>query len=506
MRPLLVPVVPLVGLSLVALSLGALSHGTQGQELTPTPVPTPMPTPNGNVWVSLDSGSGQLAAPSGAYSYSPSLSADGNYVVFQTLANLLRDGDRNNMEDIFRRDIANATTVPVSLAVDGAFGNNRSYAPDVTADGSIAVFESLATNLVSGDANNAPDIYVRDLTAGATARITVGAGGADANGASFRPQISADGAYIAFCSRATNLIAGDTGGAANAFVYERATATFTKIPIDSNTNTIGGCERVAIDDDGRTVAVAALSDNSGRVFTYDRTSAKTTELTAAADGSSGLSALAISGDGRFVAFDSAATNLVPDDSNRSRDVFVMDLGDKSVRRASVRTSGTQLPGDSGLSGVSVSQDGRFVVFGTLASDVVPGDSNGHEDVFRRDLVDSQTTIVSVNANGRPANDSSYAPDIDSDGSVVAYASLAANIVGGDGNRQADVFVRATTFLDADGDGRPEESGAPEDNVSDAAIARDDSNTTTLAYIGGAIGGGVLVLVAGWFLLGRRGRA
>jgi Tol biopolymer transport system component len=491
----------LLTLLLIGLSLVVLSKGAQAQESTPTPVPTP----DGNVWISLDSASGQLAAPSGAYSYSPSVSANGNYVAFQTLSNLQRDGDRNGMEDIFRRDIANATTTPVSLAADGTYGNNRSYAPDMTADGATIVFESLATNFVPGDANNAPDIYLRDMTAATTTRITAGAGGVDANGASFRPAISANGAYIAFCSRATNLVAGETGGAANAFLFERATGTFTKIPIDSNTNTIGGCERVAIDDLGQTVAVSALTDNTGRVFTYDRASATTTELIPTADGSSGLSGLAISGDGRFVAFDSGATNLISDDSNRSRDVFVANVADKTVSRASVRTSGTQLPGDSGMSGVSLSEDGRFVVFGTEAADVVPGDSNGHEDVFRRDLVDGQTTIVSVNPNGRPTNDSSYAPVINADGSIVAYTSLAANIVGGDSNRQGDVFVRATTFLDKDGEARPEESGAPKDNVSEAAIARDESNTTVL-YVGGAIAGGVFVLVAGWFLLGRRGRA
>ena len=302
-------------------------------------------------------------------------------------------------------------------------------------------------------------------------------------------------------------MAGDSGSVAQAYLFERPTSTFTKIPIDAGTSTVGGCEHVAINDLGETVAISALANGVGRVFAYDRASGTTTPLTATADGSSGLSGLAVSGDGRFVAFESLATNLVLADSGAiSRDVFVQTLGDKTVSRASVRTSGTQLPGDSGMSGVSMSRDGRFVVFGTTATEVVPGDSNGHEDVFRRDIVNSQTTIVSVNLNGRPANDSSYAPDINADGSVVAYASVAANLVGGDNNHQADVYARATTFLDHDGDARPEESGAPKDNTGDASIAGDDSNTTTLAYIGGAIVGGVFILVAGWFLLGRRGRA
>lgn len=460
----------------------------------------------GNVWISLDSSSSPLTAPSGAYSYSPSVSADGNYVAFQTLASVARDGDSNGMADVFRRDIAQSLTALVSVTSDGSQSNNRSYAPDITADGATVVFESLASNLVQGDANNAPDIYVRDLTAATTTRISIGAGGSDTNGASFRPAISADGAYIAFCSRATNLVPDDAGGGtARAFLYTRANGSVTKIPIDSGAGATAGCTRVAIDDDGGVVAVSAVTGGVSNVFAYDSASATTTPLTATADDSSGLSGLAISGDGRVVAFDSIATNLVADDSNRSRDVFVENVSDKTVTRASVRTSGSQLAADSGMSGVSLSGDGRFVVFGSAANEVVPGDSNKREDVFRRDLVNGQTAIVSLNVNDRPANDSSFAPDVDADGSVVAYASLAANVLAGDTNRQSDVFVRGTNFPDRDGDSAPEDTGAPKDDAGLISAPNDDGGAR-LAYISGGIAAAVLVLIAGWFLLGRRGRA
>ncbi len=485
-----------------------------------TPVAGTEGAPEGSVQVSLDSNGSEFAAPSGAYSYPPSISSDGNYVAFQSLgaivpqiqlqdgvAKVIRDGDANNVEDVLRRDLAQSVTTIVSLSTEGKQGDNRSYAPDITADGAAIVFESLASNLVAGDGNNAPDIFLRDLTAGTTTRISIGSDGADANGASFRPAISSDGAYIAFCSRATNLVRGDTGGAAGAFVYERATGKVTKIPLEAGTSATAGCERVAIDDNGSVVAVAALTGANSNVYTYGRASGTATPLTAAGDGSSGLFGLAVSGDGGTVVFDSAAANLVPNDTNRSRDVFAAGVAGGQTTRVSVRSDGTQLPGDSGTSGVAISGDGRFVVFGSAASEVVPGDSNGREDIFRHELATGQTTIVSVSMAGQPANDSSYAPDTNADGSVVAYASLAANVVTGDTNRNPDIFVRGQNFPDHDGEKAPEDTGAPDDNLSlVAASPVDEGNTRMLEYIAGGIAGGVLVLAGSWFLLGRRGRA
>jgi hypothetical protein len=462
--------------------------------------------PDGNVWISLDSISSQLAGPSGSYSYAPSLSADGSYVAFQSMANIVREGDVNDLEDVFRRDVANSVTTLVSQGSNGAKGNNRSYAPDMAGDGAIVAFESLASNLVANDANNAADVFVRDLTSATTARISLAAGGGDANGPSFRPAISNNGAFVAFCSRATNLVANDSNSVASAFLFERASGTMTKIPLDEGSEATAGCARVAINNDGSVIAVTNVVGGVARVFTYDRASGTTTPLTANADASSGLTGLAISGDGKLVAFDSLAANLTTDDSNRSRDVFAWKVADGSTKRVSVRTDGTQLPADSGSSGVAVSRDGRYVVFGSTANEVVPGDSNGREDIFRYDVTTSQATIASVSVNDRPANDSSYAPDISDNGSVVVYATLAANIVPGDGNRYPDVYLRGTTFLDKDGDGGPAFSGTPKDNPLEVISYASDSETNTLIYAGVGVGAAVVVLVGAWFVLGRRGRA
>src|SRR5258708_7726596 len=109
-------------------------------------------TPN-NVLVSQDSFETQFPEGSGAYSYAPSVSSDGNYVAFQSVTPDPRDGDTNTVEDVFRRDVAQSATLLVSLSSDGKQGNDRSYAPDITADGAMVVFESLASNLVPGDNN-----------------------------------------------------------------------------------------------------------------------------------------------------------------------------------------------------------------------------------------------------------------------------------------------------------------------------------------------------------------
>ncbi len=468
-----------------------------------TPASSQGATPN-NILISQDSIDNQFADASGSYSYAPSVSSNGNYIAFQSLAPVRGAGDNNMVEDVFRRDVAGSVTLIVSLANDGKQGNNRSYAPGITADGATVVFESLASNLVTGDNNNTSDIFLRDLTAQRTTRISVASDGGDANDASFRPAISGDGAFIAFCSRATNLVQNGGSRAASAFLFERATGKIARIPIDAPPGPTNGCQRVAIDSDGRVVTVANLSGAMSDVYTYDRASGTTDRLTTTADGSSGIYGLAISGDGQTVAFDSTATNLVSNDTNRSRDVFVETLGNRTTTRVSVRSDGSQLPADSGTSGVAISGDGRFVVFGSVANEVVPGDSNGHEDVFRHELANGQTTIVSVTPDGQPANGSSYAPDINADGSVVAFASLAYNITAADSNREPDVFERNTNFPDRDGESAPVETGAPRDDPTVLTVS-EDGTPHTLEYAGG-IAAAVIALAAAWFLLGQRGRA
>jgi Tol biopolymer transport system component len=459
----------------------------------------------GNVWVSLRNDGNQIPAASGAYSYPPSVSSDGNYVAFQTLGPVSPIRYARAVGDVLRRDIGQSSSVILSVSTDGTPANGRSYAPAISADGSLVVFESIASNLVAGDNNNASDIYLRDITGSTTTRVSVAGDGTDANSASYRPSISGDGAYVAFCSRASNLVSGDQDNASDLFLWQRSTASLTRVPVAGASNgPLDGCERTAIDDDGGVVAFSALTGGQSNVYTYDRASGATTAVTSAADGSSGMSGLAISGDGKLVAFDSMATNLIAGDSNRSRDVFVRDLVANSTVRASVRSDGSQLPGDSGTSGVGISHDGRFVVFSSTAEGVVPGDSNGYEDVFRRELATGKTTIVSVSATGGPEDGPSYAPAVNSDGSEVAFTSLAANIVSSDSNRTPDVFLRGGEFPESLGSSTgPEDTGAPPD-IATQVTSTDNGGLPLATLLGGGVT--ILVLAGGWFLLGRRGRS
>lgn len=475
--------------------------------------------PEDNVWVNLDSNGAQFPAGSGSFSYAPAISADGRYIAFETLSTLTHEGDANSVEDVFLRDTGrpssseddpgeSARTTLLSAAVNGEQSNNRSYAPVISADASVVVFESLASNLVEGDGNNASDIFLRDIAAGATTRLSAVAGG-DANGASFRPAISPDGAFVAFCSRASNLADGDGNSVADAFLLERGTGAVTRIAVESTTGgALDGCVSVAVSDGGSIVAFSASVAGRSDVFLYERASGSTTNVTAAATGSSGVTGVSISADGNIIAFDSIAPDLVTDDSNRSRDVFAFDRAAQVTTRASVRSDGSQLPGDSGRSSVAVSDNGQFVVFDSAARGVINGDTNNKPDVYRRELATGKTTLASASVFDGVPNDSSYSADINADGTIVAYTSLGGNIMYGDNNRQPDIFLRRNNFPESAGEGTgPVDTGAPSEGEDPLPVTGDSSGgIPTLAVIGAAIAGGVLLLIALSMFQGRRGKA
>src|SRR6266550_2391417 len=169
-------------------------------------------------------------------------------------------------------------TFRVSVSTGGVQGNGRSFAPAISADGRFVAFSSAASSLVAGDTNGVDDVFVRDRQAGTTTRVSLAPGGAEANGGSYSPSISADGRYVAFLSDATNLVAGDTNSVRDVFVFDRQTGTTTRASVSS-------------------AGVQADVDSVTPV---------------------------LSGNGRFVAFDSGADNLAFGDTNDTFDVFVKD--------------------------------------------------------------------------------------------------------------------------------------------------------------------------------------
>ncbi len=342
------------------------------------------------------------------------LSGDGRVVAFESAATNLVPGDTNGLSDIFVHDRATGTTTRVSVASGGAQGTGttgmRSRRPSVSADGRFVAFDSDLATLVAGDANGKADVFVHDRVTGATTRVSVATGGAEAVGdalGNIRPSISADGRLVAFVSDAANLVSGDTNGFLDAFVHDRVTGETTRVSVRS-----GGAQATGAD----TFSVA------------------------------------LSADGRYAAFDSEASVVTPD-GNGDRDVFVHDRVTGDTVRVSVATGGAEADGPFGSRGPSISRDGRYVVFESDAANLVAGDTNGVSDVFLHDRATGRTSRVSLSSlNAQTATPSGASPissgiaALSADGRVVAFSSTAATLVGGDTNQLRDVFVRDTRMF------------------------------------------------------------
>ena len=386
----------------------------------------------------------------------PALSPDGRIVAFESLASNLTPGDSNGDRDVFVHDrlsgaiertpdLGLAAPPGTPLLADGPSGESS-----LSADGRFVAFSSAATNLVAGDTNDTTDVFVRDRLTTTTVRISLDSAGLQGNGTSASPSLSADGRYVAFVSTATNLVAGDTNGAGDAFVHDRQTATTTRVSLDSaGLQADGASSSPSLSADGRYVAfvstatnlVAGDTNHAADVFVHDRLTGATTRGSidiAGLEGDASSDSPALSADGRFVAFHSSASNLVADDTNLLVDVFVRDRLSGATTRASLATTGTE--SDDNSFRPALSGDGRFVAFQSAASNLVAADTNSSFDVFVHDRVSGTTMRASVDSDGAECNGASYEPALSADGRFVAFESWASNLVAGDSNGLDDVFV------------------------------------------------------------------
>ena len=382
------------------------------------------------------------------------VSADGRVVAYSSVATNLVPGDPAGLRDVFVTDVATGQTRLVSVSLTGFAGSGASgTALAISADGRFVAFDSWASDLVVDDDNEQVDIFVRDLQTGAIERVSVDSSGAEANGPSFGVSMSADGRFVAFSSRADNLIAADGNGVEDVFLHDRSTGVTQRI--SETPQGIGG-NGVSYDPvlsaTGRHVAyvtraVNLVSQPLGPyhyVFVHDTQSAVTwhASVNTAGDFAHGnCSRPSITADGRFVAFASAAYNLVDSDTNGVSDVFVHDRLTASTIRVSLSSSGAEANG--GCVVPSLSDDGSFVSFMSSASNLVVGDTNGLDDVFLRDLTGTTVERISSATFGRAANGSSSMPAIASGGGFVVFTSDASNLVPGDTNQLCDVFLCAT---------------------------------------------------------------
>ena len=345
-----------------------------------------------------------------------SISADGRFVPFTSNACTLFPGDTDCADfyntdvgntDVFVHDRKTGQTEQVSVASDGTQANSTTEqgGAAISADSRFVAFTSAAFNLVPEDTNKAYDVFVHDRETGVTERVSVASDGTQGNGRSaFPPAISADGRFVAFTSGASNLVPDDTNDTYDVFVHDRETGVTERVSVASN----------------ETQADEGIVPSSGGP--------------------------SISGDGRFVAFLSAASDLVPEDTNDAGDVFVHDRQTGQTERVSVASDGTQ--GNSSSYGPSISFDGRFVAFTSGASNLVPEDTNDTFDVFVHDRQRGVTERVSVASDGTQGNGrSAFPPAISADGRFVAFTSGASNLVPDDTNGLADVFVASNPLFE-----------------------------------------------------------
>jgi Ca2+-binding RTX toxin-like protein len=354
--------------------------------------------------------------PGNDSSYTPSISADGRFVAFSSDASNLVPGDTNNNLDNFVRDLSTNTTTRVSVDSAGNQGNRGSNQVSISADGRLVAFSSAASNLVPGDTNNSIDIFVRDLSTNTTTLVSVSSRGDRANDDSSIPSISANGRFVTFYSFATNLVPGDTNDTRDIFVRDLLTNTTTLVSASSNGEIANRASiRSSISADGRFVAFSSRASNlvpgdtndTTDIFVRDLSTNTTTRISASSRGNQGnkeSSTPFISADGRFVTFSSEASNLVPGDTNNKEDIFVRDLSTNTTTRLSVDSAGNQ--GNSDSEFPSISANGQKVAFSSFATNLVPGDTNNGPDLFVTDIGNTPSSINNSpnNINGTPGND------------------------------------------------------------------------------------------------------
>ncbi|HLQ46361.1 MAG TPA: hypothetical protein VK137_16575, partial [Planctomycetaceae bacterium] len=361
---------------------------------------------------------------SGGVYQSPSISGEGRFVAFGSYGNNLVPGDTNGWQDIFIRDRQTGSTERIT-GIDGQQTNGDSYPPMISGNGRYVVFMSQADNLVPNDRNRAPDIFVDDRQTGTRSRVNASATGGDPNaGSSSAFAISTSGRFVVFQSSATNLTA---DGMSGLFVRDLETGTTTRVNLTLSTAVYS----LSISEDGTRISyVTSLG-----IYVHDRTQGTTTLIAATPSYEPNMSA-----NGRFVVFSSDVNRTAPTDSDPTSGVFIHDLETGTTRRVSVAMNGQRANAFS--DSPTVSADGRYVAFRSVASNLVPGDTNSKSDYFVRDMQTGTTTRVNVSTGGmQSTTEMRTTPQISANGQFVAFGHDSNSLVPGDQNNISDVFVR-----------------------------------------------------------------
>lgn len=325
-------------------------------------------------------------------SYGGQFSMGGRYIVFTGEADLVPNVPYSGAK-VFLRDTLTGTTSLVSVTREGVQASGDSYGAAISANGRFVVFNSEASNLVTGDTNNDADIFLKDLSTGVLTRVSTSSGGGQAARPSENPQISADGRYVVFESYSEDLVPGTTPSRYH--IYRKDTWTGITELVSANQTR----------DEGADISRKAQ----------------------------------ISADGNYVVFESRANNLVEGDGNGRSDIFVKNMRTGAVTLVS--SSSNNVIGNEDSANAHITLDGRYVVFENSADKLVSGDTNGMRDVFRKDLLTGQITLVSAAGNNAPANGNSEGAKISADGRYVIFRSDATNLGTGGPAGTKNVFVK-----------------------------------------------------------------
>ena len=373
----------------------------------------------------------------------PSISANGRFVVFQSAASNLVPGDTNGVADVFVYDRLTGQTTCVSISSDGSQSNGGGIWSSISADGRYVAFASGSTNLVPGDTNSEVDIFVHDRQIGRTTRVSVASNGSQADKESSWPSISADGRYVAFRSRAENLVINDTNDRADIFVHDQKTGETTRVSVSSSgiQADLESSSWPKISADGRYVVFTSrasnlvLNDNDGGmdVFIHDLQTRQTTTPPFVYSGNV-ESQVSISADGRFVTF--VISYVI---SNFwFYEMLVYDQITSEITSSSIPVD--DIFANGRLGAPSISADGRIVAFQSWANNIIPPHFGTPNDILAYDRDLGLTTPVAVATDGTRANNATDYPSISADGRFVAFYSWADNLVPGDTNGVPDIFV------------------------------------------------------------------
>lgn len=385
-------------------------------------------------------------------------------------------GDSNSASDIFLFQSGSGLS-RISNNPGGTAANGASISPAISQDGQIAAFVSSASDLVSNDSNNSSDIFVYDIGSGAITRVSQRSDGTQANGPSHSPALSADGRFVAFVSTATNLdsLRSDTNSLPDIFVHDRNAGTTARVNLAPGSSQANGASSSPVvyghGSDDFYVVFSSAADNlvsndenqAADIFFYDSAGAGIELLSIRANGTQGDGASTaphMSSDGRYVVFQSTATNLVTNDSNNASDIFWLDRNTPgSLERVSLSTAGTDSNGSSGSP--KVSNDGSYILFVSDATNLINNDVNAVADIFMYDRGASglKTSQINISAYGNKPSAASSAPFMQGTGKYVAFLSEDADLVSGDSNSVRDGFIMNTECIvdfgsystDTDGD-------------------------------------------------------